>query len=461
MGVRIDTGGRDPSVQQYLLRGIAFLAVMLLALALLMMRYQGVFDKTTDVTANMTDVGDGLIDGADVRYNGLIVGSVKDVKTVSGQDKKVDLELDPKQARGIPAAVTARTVPSNLFGVNSVELIQPSDTAGATLRSGDTVDADTSADTIRLQDAQNDLRQLLQAVPPEDLGMVLGTIADSLRGGGATFNTFVGTLDTYWKTINAQFPAGAPSGFDNFHRAVTGLSESAPELLDTLGKSVVPAMTIAEKQRDLTALLSGGQGVLDQTQALFAMNGDSGKRVVGDLNRMLGATMLEPNAMPEAVRELYVLAGRVLGVFTGTNGKVKLQLGLGFGAFEKYERQNCPVYNGGPYGQLRGPGCVGPGTGTGPTSSGPLVTYPSDGIQRRELPPWPHLRNTANEDRETLNQALGRDANAADELMLGPLVSSVRPVPGSDDGDSDKPRARRGGAAATTTKAPASRGGGR
>lgn len=428
--VRVDTGGRDPSVMQYFWRGVAFLAVALGVLVLLMMRYEGKFDSVTSVTAKLTDVGDGLVPGADVRYNGFIVGSVTGVSVVGsgavGPLKDVHIDLLPAQANGIPSNTTARTVPANLFGVNSVELIQPENPSPNRLSSGATIDADTTAKTIRLQDAQNDLRNLLQAVPAEDLGMVLGTISDALKGGGETFKTFLPVLNTYFDQLNAQFPAGAPSGFANFNAAVSGISESTPELLDTLGKAVIPAMTVAEKQRDLTALLSAGQGLLDATQAMFAKNGNGGERIVGDLNRTLGATMLEPEAMPQAVRELYVLAGRVLGVFTGTNGKVQLNIGISFSPFEMYGRQNCPVYDGGKYGQLRGPGCVGPGTGTGPTMSGPLAIYPSDGIQRRKV----GARVTTSSDDKTLGAALGRQPSPADTLMLGPLVKSVTPQGG-------------------------------
>lgn len=433
--VRVDTGGRDPSVGQYFWRGIAFLAVAAVVVALLFMRYNGTFDSYTKVTAQMTDVGDGLIPGADVRYNGLIVGTVAGVDAVSNAEagplKNVNIELAPQQADGIPANTTARTVPSNLFGVNSVELIQPVDPVSAHLESGATIPADTTAETIRLQDAQNDLRELLQAVPAEDLGMVLGTIAEALDGGGATFKTFLPVLDTYFKELNAQFPPGAPSGFANYNAAVKGIAESTPELMKTLGRSVIPAMTIAENQRNLTALLSSGQGLLDQTQTLFAKNGTGGIEIVGDLNTMLGATMYEPDAMPQAVQELYVLAGRVLGVFTGYNGKVQLNLGISFAPFEMYGRQNCPVYDGGRYGQLRGPGCVGPGTGTGPTMSGPLKIYPSDGMVRRTVAG----RVTTSKDAETLSEALGRKPTAAESLMLGPLVSGVTPAPEPQGGE--------------------------
>ncbi|WP_026918946.1 MCE family protein [Gordonia shandongensis] len=431
--MKIDTGGRDPSLTTYLLRGIAFLAVGVVVFVLLFMRYEGKFDSTTEVTAELTDVGDGLVSGADVRYNGLIVGTVDSVSMVDGGTnprKDVHLILEPKQADGIPANTTARTVPSNLFGVNSVELIAPERPSQDRLSDGGVVRADTSAPTIRLQDAQNELRSLLQSVPPEDLGMVLGTIADALDGGGAAFATFSGVLETYWKTINEQFPAGAPSGFDNFNRAVRGLADSTPKLLDALGKSAVPAMTIAEKSEQLTGLLSSAGGLLDQVQALFAKNADGGKRIVHDMNIMLGATMLDPDALPQALHEIYVLAGKVLTVFTGTNGRVQLSLGISFGAFQQYTRQNCPVYDGGRYGQLRGPGCVGPGTGTGPTMSGPLTVYPqgmkkASKTTKRATDPVGAV--TTGKDAATIRGALGRTPSSADTLMLGPLVSGVTP----------------------------------
>lgn len=455
--VRIDTGGRDPSVTTYLWRGAAFFAVCVLVLVLLMMRYQGKFDDTTRVTAQLNDVGDGLISGADVRYNGFIVGAVDTIESTGGSSatviKNVRIDLDTQQAKGIPSNITARTVPANLFGVNSVELIQPAQPENVGLRSGAEIPADKTLETVRLQDAQNDLRNLLKAVPAEDLGMVLGTLSDALRGGGSTFKTFLPVLDTYFKQLNAQFPAGAPSGFDNYNDALQGLSASTPKLLDTLGKAVVPSMTIAEHERDLTALLSAGQGMIDTTQVMFAKNGDGGKRLVGDLNRMLGATMADPDAMPQAVRELYILAGRVLGVFTGVNGKVQLNLGLSFTPFEMYGRQNCPVYDGGKYGQLRGPGCVGPGTGTGPTMSGPLSIYPSDGMVRRKV----NAQVTTGRDDATLGQALGRKPSTAESMMLGPLVSGVTPAPKADD----KPAADKPGNGNAETGNTATEGGGR
>lgn len=429
--MQIDATGRNPSLIQYIIRGIIFFLVLALLFVVLFLRYQGVFEDKVAVKAQLNDIGDGLVNGADVRYNGLIVGSVTSISQSeqTGADglplKQVNIELAPAQAEGIPSNVTARTVPSNLFGVNSVEFVQPEAPAAQPLSGDADVAADQSAPTLKLQDAQNELRTLLQAVPPEDLAAVLGTISDALEGGGQVFGSFVGVLNTYFKTINAQFPAGDPPGFDDFNASVQGLAQTAPQLLDTLGRSVIPAMTIAENQSQLTAVLSAAQGLLDETQMLFAKNGDAGKQVVSDLNPTLGAATFEPGALPEALDALNALAARVLTVFTGVNGHVQLNLGVSFGAFTRYTRQNCPVYNGGPYGQLRGPGCVGPGTGTGPTSSGPLQIYPSDGMRRNAAGSV-----TTASDHKTLGTALQRKPSAADTLMLGPLVQSVVPNAG-------------------------------
>ncbi|MFT4124783.1 MAG: MCE family protein [Gordonia sp. (in: high G+C Gram-positive bacteria)] len=432
----IATDGRNPSLTQYILRGLAFALVMVVLFVVLFLRYTGAFSSTVPVRAELTDVGDGLTDGADVRYNGLIVGSVTGVALAQGTGanglslRDVTIDLDPDQAEGIPGNVTARTVPSNLFGVNSVEFVVPEQPSSEHVGAGAAIPADRSLPTIKLQDAQNQLRTLLRAVPPEQLAGVLGTIADALRGGGQVFGLFVGVLDQYFQTINAQFPAGATPGFADFNASVRGLSASAPALLDTLGRSVIPAQTVAEHRDDLTALLAAAQGVTDEVAGLFAANGDAGRHVVADGNVMLGAVTYHEDALPQALEALRKLAARALTIFTGVNGHAALNIGVNFSAYQRYTRQNCPVYDGGPYGQLRGPGCVGPGTGTGPTMSGPLLVHPSPGMRRMT----PAGSVTTQADNQTLTTALNRPPRAADTLMLGPLVQAVSASAATGDG---------------------------
>ncbi|HEY9314127.1 MlaD family protein [Williamsia sp.] len=424
--MQVDTTGRNPSATQYLLRGVAFVIVLVLILAVLALRYQGAFDEKVEVTASLEDIGDGLVSQADVRYNGLIVGVVTSIDATETTASDVNINIIPEQAPGIPANVTARTVPSNLFGVNSVELIQPTEPTGH-LSTGSKIAADESKETIALQSVQNELRELFTAVPPEQIGRVLATIAEALRGGGNVFSAFVGTLDQYWDQINAQFPDGAPPGFDNFNSSMRGIEQSTPELLDAMGRAVVPSLTIIERQRELVSTLTAAQGMIDGLQTLFARNGDGGIRIVNDLNIMTGAIAVDADALPQGLRALNVLAGKVLTVFTGTNGKPLLNIGVSFSPFQMYKHQNCPVYNGGEYGITRGPGCTGPGTGTGPTNSGPLAITPASATTDTNggSTGQPGVVTTAS-DNKTLEAALEREPSAADTLMLGPLVQSVQ-----------------------------------
>ncbi|OZG28311.1 mammalian cell entry protein [Williamsia sp. 1138] len=428
----VDTTGRNPSTAQYALRGVVFLIVVALILVGLMLRYQGTFETKVEVTATLDDIGDGLVSQADVRYNGLIVGSVTSIDATETNLSDVNIEIVPDQAEGIPANVTARTVPSNLFGVNSIELIPPADPKGH-LSNGSKVVADESKETIALQTVQNDLRELFTAVPPEQIGRVLGTIADTLRGGGNVFSAFVGTLSQYWEQINAQFPDGAPPGFDNFNDSLRGIEQSTPQLLDAMGRAVIPSITIIERQRELAGTLTAAQGMIDRIQTLFARNGDSGIQLVENLNTMTGAIAVDSEALPGALRALNNLAGKVLTVFTGVNGKPQLNIGVSFSPFVMYNRQNCPVYDGGKYGMTRGPGCSGPGTGTGPTSSGPLVVTPSSAQGDVDvIPADAPVAVTTASDNKTLKAALEREPSAADTLMLGPLVQSVRVAEGGE-----------------------------
>ena len=56
--MNIATDGRNPSLLQYVLRGVAFLLVLLVIFVLLFMRYQGTFSKTVAVTADLLDLLD-------------------------------------------------------------------------------------------------------------------------------------------------------------------------------------------------------------------------------------------------------------------------------------------------------------------------------------------------------------------------------------------------------------------
>lgn len=76
MGNSLDTDGRGPSERQLLGAGIAVLVVIALATGGLLAKSTGALNSYIRVVADLMNVGDGLPAQSDVKYHGLLVGSV-------------------------------------------------------------------------------------------------------------------------------------------------------------------------------------------------------------------------------------------------------------------------------------------------------------------------------------------------------------------------------------------------
>ncbi len=124
MPVIFDTDPRGNSNTRLFVFGLTALVVVALLLVALYAKMNGTFDKTVTATAVLADVGDGLPSNSDVKYRGVLVGTVKGVDPgTDGGLNYVDLALDPSYTRNIPRTVTARVVPSNVFAVSSIQLV--------------------------------------------------------------------------------------------------------------------------------------------------------------------------------------------------------------------------------------------------------------------------------------------------------------------------------------------------
>ena len=125
MGNSFETDGRGPSDRQLLAAGIALVAVAAVVTATLLVKATGRLDPYVRVVADLVNVGDGLPQRSDVKYHGVLVGAVQDVTPAAhGEPNRVHIDLDPHYAKSIPATVTARVVPSNVFAVSSVQLLR-------------------------------------------------------------------------------------------------------------------------------------------------------------------------------------------------------------------------------------------------------------------------------------------------------------------------------------------------
>ncbi|MGS2810705.1 MCE family protein [Nocardia sp. MW-W600-9] len=369
----LDPSGRGPTGRQLTVAGLAMVSAVAAALYLLGLRYNGAFEDTVIVGAELTSTGDGLPQRADVKYRGMVVGMVGDVAMVAkGERQHATFELKPGIAETIPDTVTARVVPDNIFGVSSIQLVD-NGAAGGTLRSGHTIHEDTSAETIQLQSTLNTLRDVLATIQPEKLGRVLATLSAALDPGSRVPGSTVERLDT-WLTSIRQIPEiGDLLG--NFGQAATALSQSAPELVGVLADSVTSARTLNEHRTQLVELLTQGNSAVEAVNSLFAANPDSGKELVSGLDGLLGGIAKDPGALQSAAANLNVSLAKLQQTFTfGPRKQMAWRMDVSFTPFQQYTAEDCPRY-----GEMTGPRCGGPSV---PTVA-PPQEYPAQLLPRR------------------------------------------------------------------------------
>ncbi|MEU7142664.1 MCE family protein [Nocardia sp. NPDC046473] len=349
----IDPSGRGPSPRQLSLAGIALTTVILLLLFLLGLRYTGRFEDKVGVVALLTSTGDGLPEHADVKFRGMIVGSVAGVQVVAkGERQRAEIDLKPAVASMIPAAVTARVIPNNIFGVTAIELVDNGHTT-ETLRAGAEIPEDTSAGTVQLQTTLSVLRDVLDHIQPEKLGRVLATLADALDPTARVPGSTIERLDR-WLTQMHAIP-GIGNLLGDLGRATTALSVSAPDLVGVLSDSVTTARTLTERRDQLVALLTNASVAVDSVNSLFARNPDAGKEVVSGLGELFGSLAEDPQALQQTAANLNVSLRKLRSVFGfGPSRQMIWKMDVSFTPFQQYTAADCPRY-----GSMAGPRCGG------------------------------------------------------------------------------------------------------
>ncbi|MFF0496612.1 MCE family protein [Nocardia aobensis] len=349
--MNIDPSGRGPGALRLGIIGVTMVGVLAAGIYLLGLRYTGAFADTVAVTAEMTSTGDGMPPHADVKFRGMIVGSVADVDIAAkGQRQLVRLHLKPSVAQQIPSTVTARVVPANLFGVTALELVDNGPGRDG-LRTGTTIREDTSAATAQLQATLTTLRTVLDAIQPQRLARVLETLADALDADARVPGSTIERLDT-WTTQVRAIP-GIGDMLGNFGAAATAVNRSAPELIEALGDSVTAARTLTERRAKLVTLLTDAGSAVAATNGLFARNPDAGKELVSGLDDVFGAVAADPDAIGASVANLNQALSAYATIFTwGAHQQMQWAIDVTFTPFRPYTAADCPHY-----GQLAGPRC--------------------------------------------------------------------------------------------------------
>ncbi|MGW6697554.1 MlaD family protein [Nocardia sp. NPDC055049] len=410
--------GRGPGAFSLVLRGVVLIVLTVAMVTALLMKSTGRFDDKVEVIAMLDQLGDGLPARSDVKFRGLLIGAVSTVALAdNGGPNRVTLLLDPVYAGKVPRTVTARVVPSNVFAVSSVQLVDNGPGPGLT---ADTeIVQDRSLATVQLQTALTKLREIIASTgrvgSDTTVGMLAAVAAATDRRGDDIVRAG-GQLDRITREFDALLaPDGGPSTLGAMAEAVHGLNAAAPDLLDALHSAVLPLRTVAEREGELMNLLSAGNNTLSKVGGGLARHTDQIVTVTNDLVPVLDVLGEGAGSFAPIVVRIKTISDLWFAEFWNSD----TQMGTGKFQFRlsphtAYTRADCPRY-----GQLAAPSC----------------TTAPDSIPQQELSPSMNPRSysvpqLAPELQDLIRRILGGEANAAESVLAQLLSDSPLPVGG-------------------------------
>ncbi|WP_026917350.1 MCE family protein [Gordonia shandongensis] len=249
------------------LLGLLFFVVVIGLLAVSVLKFRGTFDDYAIVTLKTDDAGNALVQNADVKANGVVVGTVKNVDVKTGGQVVVELGIKPDQLKNLPSKTTARVLPKTLFGERYVALQVPTNVS-STLHDGSEIHTDKKGNSKEVEDLFDALMPVIEAIPPQDLNVTLTSISQAIGGNGQQLGETIDRLDTIFRRVNANMDdlQGTIRGLASFSQTY---AEAVPSIIDALDNLRITGNTVVEREGDLRSTIETvGVAAVDGTKFL-------------------------------------------------------------------------------------------------------------------------------------------------------------------------------------------------
>ena len=415
-----DTDPRGSNDRKLVTLGVCFTLVALLTAAVMVAKSRGLLDEFVRVDISLTNIGDGLPARSDVKFRGVLVGTVSEVTpSQNGLPNIVHVDIDPQHAQRIPGTITARVVPSNIFAVSAVQLVDNGPSPHP-LRDGSTIAEDQTLPTVLFQNVLAKLRELLAAVgehPDDNTIGVISALAQATHGRGQTLTRAGRQLNDVMTQLNSIINRD-DSGSTTLTALQAGadtLRSASPELFNALAAAVEPMRTIAEHRGQLTSFLSGGLNTTSTLGDAFDHQSDRMIAISTELTPVLGVLADNADQFPATSTRLQNFANRFYDeAWNPDTNQITIRAIVGFAPTRTYVRADCPRY-----GEMQGPSCqTAPEIPTAPALMPSLATL--------GIPP----PNGVSENRPNL--APPRDSVRGAGPAPGPVPDAPPPAPATD-----------------------------
>ncbi|MGW4157371.1 MCE family protein [Micromonospora chersina] len=399
--------------------GLVFVALLTAALTAAVLQYRGAFTPVDRVTLRADRAGLHLLEGADVKVRGVVVGDVRSVRS-DGRGAVIGLALDPAATARIPADVTARLLPKTLFGERYVELVPPPGSSAGPIRAGAVITQDRSRTAVELERVLDEALPLLQSIRPDQLATTLGAIATALEGRGEQLGANLARLGAYLRQLNPQLPT-INEDLRQLAVVLDSYDAALPDLLSLLRDVTVTAGTISDQRDQLAAFLADTTDTADTARGFLDRHGDQLIRL-GQVSRpVLELLAAYAPEYPCLVHGLVALQPRVEEVFAGGRMHITLEVTRDGGPYERGRDE--PVY-----GAQDGPDCRGLPHPKVPAPEVPVA----DGYDYRGArtpKPLPVGVPAGGAPAAPTSPAMGRAGTAEERALVAPLVGGLTGTP--------------------------------
>ncbi|MRH92748.1 MCE family protein [Nocardia sp. SYP-A9097] len=320
-----DHSGRSAGPWVLRLRGV-LIAIVLVTVTLLVSSYaRGSFADRFDLTVDAATLGEGLAPGAEVKFRGYAIGTVRKVETVGYGHQRIQLQIDRRQAAALTDDVTARFTSSNVFGSSAIELVAGS--GGAPLRENATLHIGENATNATVAGVFRRAARLTQVLDSATVRRLFDLLLDNADSLGPVLQSFFETARLL--ADGQQAPLGH---YLTIGRDMTG---ALADLTPSVGRAILAVLEQSAyfgdaTNRARTDKATGGvdQSVLVGISELLRRNNPDLEQVLGGVLDVAVPVTVSLGTVAPAYNRIPNLLRAMNEAFPEVDGHVQLQLDL-------------------------------------------------------------------------------------------------------------------------------------
>lgn len=302
------------------IRGLIVAVLLALVATVLYQTAQGTYDDTFRLTVIANTIGEGLAPGAEVKFHGLAIGSVKELESVGYNRQRMTVVLDPHQATALTTDTRARFTSSNVFGTAAVELV--SDGNGPALRPNQTLVMSADVQSASITGLLRQGQKLSRSFDNPEFEHVIevlrrhADIVEPLARAGSDLARIIADTDTMPVAQSLSVLASFVSGLGDA-LPVVGLSTN---LLDGLSPLVGPGGI----ERTNLVFQQTGQLLVD-VGGISAQHSTWIAQLVNAIMNVGVPASFAAGSLAPAYDRLAGLVDRADGALTVVDGRVRLR----------------------------------------------------------------------------------------------------------------------------------------